>query len=95
MANPQRRDPGEALTELTSEITKGIDDAAEALRWCRRHLQERKASETLRLTQLNIAYLALALDWQMEGEIDKAFSAIDHIWWKPYRDDGQEVDATP
>jgi exonuclease VII large subunit len=92
MANPQGSDP---LDQLTSEITRGIDDATQAILWCKRHLQERKTSETLRLAQLNIAYLALALDWQMEGELDKAASALDHIWWQPYRDDGVAIDLPP
>ena len=89
MANPQG---GDSLDQVTSEITRGIDDATQAILWCKRHLQERKTTETLRLAQLNIAYLALALDWQMEGEVDKAASALDHIWWQPYKDDGQAVD---
>jgi len=88
MVNPQSSDSPD---ELTAEITRGIDDATQAILWCKRHLQERKTSETLRLAQLNIAYLALALDWQMEGELDKATSALDHIWWQPYKDDGQTV----
>lgn len=69
---------------LAAEIGKGIDDATNALRWCRQHMQERRASETLRIAQLNIAYIALALDWQMEGQMEKAFNAIDHIWWQPH-----------
>ncbi len=89
MANPQG---GDSLDQVTSEITRGIDDATQAILWCKRHLQERKTTETLRLAQLNIAYLALALDWQMEGQVDKAASALDHIWWQPYKDDGQAVD---
>ena len=92
MANPQGSDP---LDQLTSEITRGIDDATQAILWCKRHMQERKTSETLRLAQLNIAYLALALDWQMEGELDKAASALDHIWWQPYKDDGVAIDLPP
>ncbi len=88
MANPQG---GDSLDQITSEITRGIDDATQAILWCKRHLQERKTTETLRLAQLNIAYLALALDWQMEGEADKAASALDHIWWQPYKDDGEAV----
>src|SRR5690606_10911383 len=75
---------------LAAEIGKGIDDATNALRWCKQHMQERRASETLRIAQLNIAYIALALDWQMEGEMEKAFNAIDHIWWQPHL----EVDET-
>lgn len=71
------------------EITKAIDDATEALRWCRLHLHERRAGETLRLVQLNLASLALALDCQMEGEKAKATSAMDRIWWEPHKDDGR------
>lgn len=89
MANTQGSD---SVDQLSAEITRGIDDATQAILWCKRHLQERKTSETLRLAQLNIAYLALALDWQMEGELDKAASALDHIWWQPYKDDGETVD---
>ena len=59
------------------------------------HLQERKTSKTLRLVQLNITYLALALDWQMEGDIEKASSALDRVWWQPYKDDGEVVDTPP
>jgi exonuclease VII large subunit len=90
--NPQGSD---SVDGLTAEINRGIDDATQAILWCKRHLQERKTSETLRLAQLNIAYLALALDWQMEGELDKAASALDHVWWQPYKDDGETVDLPP
>jgi exonuclease VII large subunit len=92
MANPQG---GDSPHQLTNDITRGIDDAAQAILWCKRHMQERKTSETLRLAQLNIAYLALALDWQMEGELDKAAHALDNIWWQPYKDDGEAVDLPP
>lgn len=81
--------------ELASEIVRGIEDATESLRWCKKHIQERKASETLRLAQLNLAYLALALDWQMEGEMEKAFSAIDRIWWQPQQDQDAAIDTSP
>ena len=91
MANPQSSG---SVDQLTSDITRGIDDATQAILWCKRHLQERKTTETLRLAQLNIAYLAMALDWQMEGELDKAASAMDHIWWQPYKDDGETVDLS-
>ena len=91
MTNPQSSG---SVDQLTSDITRGIDDATQAILWCKRHLQERKTTETLRLAQLNIAYLAMALDWQMEGELDKAASAMDHIWWQPYKDDGETVDLS-
>jgi exonuclease VII large subunit len=71
---------------LSSEIARGIEDAAETLRWCKRHLQERGATDALRLIQLNLSYLSLALDWQMEGEVDKAASAMDRVWWQPHRE---------
>jgi hypothetical protein len=31
----------------------------------------------------------------MEGELDKAASALDHIWWQPYKDDGEAVNLQP
>jgi hypothetical protein len=80
--------------QLAIEIGKGIDDAAAALRWCKQHVQERRAAETLRLTQLNIGYIAMALDWQMEGELEKAFTAIDRIWWQPHREE-EVADTSP
>jgi hypothetical protein len=84
---------GNSLAQLTSDIGKALDDAADSLRWCKRHLHERNASDTLRLVQLNLAYLSLALDWQMEGELDKAESALDRVWWQAHRDELD--DATP
>lgn len=87
--NPQRD-----AEQLSSEIGKGIDDAAAAVRWCKQHMQERRTAETLRLAHLNLAYVAMALEWQMEGEMDKAFSAIDRIWWQPHRED-ETIDTPP
>jgi hypothetical protein len=80
--------------EIGAEIAKAIEDAAETLRWCKKHLNERRATDALRLVQLNLAYLALALDWQMEGEVDKADSAVDRVWWQPHKDDNY-VDTMP
>ena len=88
MVRPNYNQKRDAET-LATEIGRGIEDATAALRWCQAHAQERKATETLRLAQLNIAYIAMALDWQMEGEMDKAFSAIDRIWWSPQREEDQ------
>jgi hypothetical protein len=31
----------------------------------------------------------------MEGELVKASSALDRIWWQPYTDDGETVDLPP
>ena len=68
-----RREEGRLLEP---EITKGIDEALETLRWCRHHLQEHKASETLRLLQVRLGYLALALSWETDGEVAKAEAAL-------------------
>jgi hypothetical protein len=86
----QKRD----AEQLAAEIARGLEDATESLRWCQRHVNERRTTETMRLAQLNIAYIALALDWQMEGEIDKAFNAIDKIWWHPQHDEDERVNPS-
>ena len=81
--------------QIESDIGKGVDDAIDALRWARRHLHDRRAAETLRLVQLNLDCLALAMDWQMEGEVTKANGAIDRLWWKPHKDDAGPSDVMP
>jgi len=83
------------VSPLSDQIAKGIDDATEALRWCRKHVQERRAIESLRLIEANLAYLSLALDWEMEGELDKAESAMERVWWQPHRDEQEYLDQTP
>ncbi len=89
--------PGGArsLTEITADIGRAIEDAAEALRWCRDHLHERKAADALRLVQLNLACLAIALDWQMEGELAKAEAALDRVWWQPHKDEEPSGGVSP
>ncbi|HLG11909.1 MAG TPA: hypothetical protein VI876_09130 [Dehalococcoidia bacterium] len=80
--------------EITADIAKAIDDAAETLRWCKKHLHERKASDALRLVQLNLACIAIAIDWQMEGDLAKSEAALDRVWWAPHKDD-EAVDQSP
>ena len=53
-----------------------IDEAIESLRTSRQHLQELKTTQTLRLVQLKLGYVALALDWEMDGETAKANEAL-------------------
>jgi hypothetical protein len=48
----------------------------------------------MRLVQLNLAYLALAIDWQMEGDLPKALAAIDRVWWQPHKEEGDKDDTT-
>ncbi len=82
------------LKHSMTDIQRGLEDATETLKWCRKHLQERKASEALRLVQLNLGHLALALDWQMEGESDKARASVDHVWWQAHREDYEIYDSS-
>jgi hypothetical protein len=71
--------------QINSEIARGIEDAAETLRWCKTHLQDRRAADALRLVELNLSFIAQAIDWQMEGETVKAEQAVDRIWWQPQK----------
>ena len=81
--------------EITADIAKAIEDAADTLRWCKKHPHERKASDALRLVQLNLACVAMALDWQMEGELVKAQGAIDRVWWQAHKDEEAASAETP
>ena len=75
--------------QIAGDIAKGIEDAAETLRWCKSHLQDRRAADALRLVELNLSFIAQAIDWQMEGETLKAEQAVDRIWWQPYKQDSE------
>ncbi len=86
---------GQPVRQVTAGISRGLDDAIEALRWCRDHVAERRAAEALRLAESNLSYIALAIDWEMEGEVDKAESALDHVWWQPHRDYFEVNDDLP
>ena len=80
------------LKYVETEVNKGIDDSVESLKWFKRHRHERKAVDALRLVQRNLGYLALALDWEMEGELAKAESALQRVWWQPSHDGTVEFD---
>jgi hypothetical protein len=69
-----------------SEVEQAIEDALEALRWCRKHRNERKAVDTLRVVQADLGYIALALDWGMEGEEAKAEKALRMLWAREERE---------
>jgi hypothetical protein len=83
------------MKELETEIRKGIDDAVDALRSARRHLDERPAAETLRLVQHNLGVLALSLDWHMEGEDYRAKELLSRLWWSPHKKEGGPLDMNP
>jgi hypothetical protein len=71
--------------QIAADIGKGIEDAAETLRWCKAHLQDRRASDAMRLVELNLSYIAQAIEFQMEGDNQKAEAAVDRIWWQSHR----------
>jgi hypothetical protein len=71
--------------QIAADIGKGIEDAAETLRWCKMHLQDRRAADAMRLVELNLAYIAQAIEFQMEGDNQKAEQAVDRIWWQPHK----------
>jgi hypothetical protein len=85
---------GNSLDQVTVQVAKGLDDVADTLRWCKKHLHERKALDAIRLAQANLSYLALALDWQMEGEGAKTEQALERFWWGAHRDDWPLYDDT-
>ena len=62
--------------DLSKEASRLIDEAMEALRWCRQHLGERGASERLRRLEITLASLALSLDYEMDGQNAKAVQAL-------------------
>ncbi len=89
MVFPNRlKNPEEQAKQLEADIGKGMEDVAETLQWCKRHLHDRRSVDALRLVQLNLSYISLAIDWQMEGELQKALAAADRIWWQPQKEDG-------
>lgn len=68
---------------VTSQVAASIDEAIESLRWCREHLQDRAVSQRLRQIQISMSALALALDYEMDGQSPKAQLALEHANWKP------------
>jgi hypothetical protein len=62
--------------DLEGEIGAAIDEALEKLRWCRLHLEDNRASHTLRDIETRLGYLSLALNWQMDGEVQQAETAL-------------------
>jgi hypothetical protein len=67
---------------VTNQAGKSIDEAIEGLRWCRQHVQERGVTQRLRQLQITLSALALALDYEMDGQTNKAELALDHADWR-------------
>jgi len=66
----------------SSEIARLMDTGIEDLRWCRQHLGERGVPERLRKLELSLAALALALDYEMDGQRQKAVQAMEKADWQ-------------
>ena len=71
----------ETIPVLTN-VGKSIEESIEGLRWCRLHMQERGVTQRLRQLQITLASLALALDYEMDGQSGKAELALDHAEWR-------------
>ena len=66
----------DTASDLETEIHAVLDEALEKLRWCRQHLEDSRASHELRDVETRLGYLALALNWQMDGESRQAEAAL-------------------
>jgi ABC-type nitrate/sulfonate/bicarbonate transport system substrate-binding protein len=66
---------------ITTVLGKLIDESVEGLRWCKAHPGEREALVRLQRLQISLAAVALALDYEMEGEQTKALQAVEHADW--------------
>jgi hypothetical protein len=69
-------------SKIVAQATQVIDEAFESIEWCRRHLEERSVSERLRTLQITLASLAIAIEYEMNGEADRASHALEHARWR-------------
>ena len=69
-------------SQLSTEILRLIDEGIESLRWCWQHLEERSAVERMRRLQITLAGLALALDYEMDGQHSNALLALERANWQ-------------
>ena len=63
------------------EVGKSIEEAIEGLRWCHQHLQDRTVTLRLRKLEQTLGALALALDYEMEGQNLEVQVALEHASW--------------
>src|SRR5262245_42287835 len=67
---------GSSTKSLQEDFNKVFDDAIETLRWARLHYREPKAPETLRDLESKLGYLAQAMVWQEENQLENAYQAL-------------------
>ena len=74
-----------APRSMEADVTQVLDDLVEKLRWCREHLSDRTASQTLRELEARLGYLAQALSWDIDGETASARQALNLALGRPLR----------
>lgn len=67
--------------DTTTQVAQLIDAVIGSVRWCRQHLEERSVTSKLRELQITVASLALAIEYEMDGETEKAANALAHAEW--------------
>jgi hypothetical protein len=66
---------------LLPRVGKSIEAAIEALRWCRQHPQDTGVAVKLRELEQAISALALCLDYEMDGQAERAAIALQGTDW--------------
>ena len=66
---------------LLPKVGKSIEGAIDVLRWCRQHPQDSSVAMKLRELQQAISGLALALDYEMDGQTERASIALQNGDW--------------
>lgn len=70
---------------MEADVNRVLDEALEKLRYCREHVLDRNASETLRQLEARLGYLAQALTWDMDGDSRRARAALNLALGRPRR----------
>ncbi len=69
------------------QIEAALTDTLESLRWCQKNLERRHTVVTLRLCEMNVALLSMALELQMQGETERARSVLAGLNYEAHLDD--------
>ena len=64
-------------TSISLEAASLLEQAIDTLYWCRWHFTDRLVAEKLRELQVVLTVVALALDYEMDGQPDKAAQALE------------------
>jgi len=83
---------GSALSTVAGRL---LEEAAAALVWCKEHAGDREAVVRLQRLKVTIAAIALAIDYQMEGEQGKAVEALERADWTRPSNPGNPFGFSP